>query len=121
MIADDAPDLIIVTEVIPKAQKHPIHEPLLNITGFEKFTNFNFTEENLGASGKRGVAIFANSNLDAEVVHLKARYEDHLWIQMKLRNRDNLLCGCVYRTPNKDGSKVEETTKAVCDVIMEAV
>ena len=29
MIAEKALDMIIVTEVIPKAQKHPILEPLL--------------------------------------------------------------------------------------------
>lgn len=118
-IADNPPDIIIVTEVIPKAQKHPIQEPLLKIDGFETFTNFAFTEENLGIAGKRGVAFFVNSKLETEVVNLKANYDDHLWIQIQLRNRDSLLCGCMYRTPNKD--KVEETTKAVCDVITEAV
>ena len=44
MIADNVPDIIMITEVIPKAQKHPIQEPLLNLPGFEKFTNFKFTE-----------------------------------------------------------------------------
>ena len=69
---------------MPIFQKHRIHEPLLNVTGFEKFTNFNFTEENLGASGKRGVAIFANSNLDAEVVHLKARVKHDMLGQERM-------------------------------------
>ena len=53
MIAEDTLDMIMVTEVISKAQKHPILEPLLNISGFEKFTNFKFTESDLRASGKR--------------------------------------------------------------------
>ena len=121
MIADDTLDMIIVTEVIPKAQKHPILEPLLNISGFEKFTNFKFTESDLGASGKRGVAIFVNNELDAEVIDFETKYDDHLWVQVKLRNRDSLLCGCIYRTPNKDSEKVAETTKAVCDLITEAI
>lgn len=121
VIADDVPDIIIITEVIPKAQKHPIHEPLLNINGFDKFTNFTFTEEFLGASGKRGVAIYVNDKLETEVVNLETSYDDHLWVQVKLRNHDSLLCGCIYRTPNKEKSKVMETTKVVCDIINEAV
>ena len=121
MIADDVPDIIIITEVIPKAQKHPIHEPLLNLPGFEKFTNFKFTEENLGASGKRGVAIYVNEKLDTEIVNLRSSYDDHVWVKIKLRNNDSLLCGCIYRTPSKENGKVVETTKAVCDVIAEAV
>ena len=84
VIADDTPDLIMITEVIPKAQKHPILEPLLSLSGFETFTNFTFTEENLGSSGKRGVAIFVNSKLETELVKLESTYDDHLWVQVKL-------------------------------------
>ena len=93
MIAADVPDIMIITEVIPKAQKHPIQEPLLNLTGFEKFTNFKFTEDNLGASGKRGVVIYVNEKLDTETVSLRSSYDDHVWVKVKLRNNDSLLCG----------------------------
>ena len=48
-------------------------------------------------------------------------YNDHVWVKVKLRNNDSLLCGCIYRTPSKDNKKVIETTKAICDVITEAV
>ena len=46
-VAAGEPAIVIATEVIPKAQKQPIQEPLLDIDGFEKYTNFAFTEENL--------------------------------------------------------------------------
>ena len=101
-IADDPPDIMIITEVIPKAQKHAIPEALLNVDGFEKFTNFSFTEENLGASGRRGVAIYVNEKLETEVINNDTDRKHNFWVEMNLRNQDNLLCGCIYRTPVKE-------------------
>ena len=117
-IAADQPDIVLLTEVIPKAQKNPIYETLLNIDGYEKYVNFKFTDSNLGASGKRGVAIYVKDGLQAEEVKFQTPYDDHLWIEVKLRNDDKLLCGCVYRSPSKDTTK--ETTSKVCEIIQEA-
>jgi len=36
-IADSPPDIILITEVIPKAQTNPIDEARLNIPGFNMF------------------------------------------------------------------------------------
>ena len=63
LIADDNPDVIMVTEVIPKAQKNPIPDVLLNIEGYELYKNFKEVDSNLGASGRRGVAIYVMSIL----------------------------------------------------------
>ena len=49
-------------------------------------------EENLESSGKRGVAISENIKLGTELVEMKSSYDDHQWAQVKLRNRDSLLC-----------------------------
>ena len=54
---------MVFTEVIPKAQKNKIEKSRLSIDGYELYTNFKFTEENLGASGKRGVAIYVKNDL----------------------------------------------------------
>ena len=64
------PDLILLTEVIPKAQILPIGLPSISISGFLLFTNFNpipgfllFTNfdpnlSHLGKSGYRGLAVY---------------------------------------------------------------
>ena len=57
-IAGDEPDVILVTEVIPKSQKNPISPALLNIDGYQPHYNFDLGKENLGDSGIRGVAIY---------------------------------------------------------------
>ena len=53
MIAADPADVMIIMKVFLKEQQHAISAALLNVDGFEKFTNFLFTEDNLGASGQR--------------------------------------------------------------------
>ena len=57
-IADTPPDIILITEVIPKAQINPIDEARLNIPGFNVFLNFDPTLHNLGSSNCCGIAIY---------------------------------------------------------------
>ena len=114
----DKPDIIFLTEVIPKAQKNPIHETLINISGYDKYLNFNLEDQNLGSSGKRGVAIYIKDILPSKKVVFNTKYTDHIWIEVKLRRNDKLLCGCVYRSPSQQVTK--ETTSRVCDIIQEA-
>ena len=114
----DQPDIIFLTEVIPKAQKNPIHESLMNISGYDKYLNFNLEDSNLGSSGKRGVAIYIKESLSSTKIVLGTKYADQIWIEVKLRNNDKLLCGCVYRSPSQQTTK--ETTTKVCEIIQEA-
>ena len=52
-IASDEPIMMMFTEVIPKAQRNPIALAQSTIKGYEMYTNFNHTEENLGGFGIR--------------------------------------------------------------------
>ena len=93
----------------------------MNIPGYEKYVNFKFTDLDLGASGKRGIAIYIKEDLEAEEIKMHTKYEDQLWVEVKLRNNDSLLCGCIYRSPTKYKLSTKETTTKVCDIISEAV
>ena len=104
-------DIIMITEVIPKAQKKPIPKCILNVEGYNLFLNFDCTQENLGESGIRGVAIYIKNTIESEEVKLCNVHKDHLWIEVKLKGNDKLLCGCIYRSPAKD--KAMETTKQI--------
>ena len=57
MISDDRPDLILITEVIPKKQVKTITDQLLDIDGYTPYYNFDPNKSNLGTSGICGVAI----------------------------------------------------------------
>ena len=65
------------TEVIPKAQRNPIAHAQLTII-YETYTNFNHTEENLGGSGIRGVAIYVKSELITKEVKLESQFRDEV-------------------------------------------
>ncbi len=83
-IADDEPDIIFITEMIPKAQTNPIPKALLDLEGYDMHTNFNNDDEKLGASGIRGVAIYTIFGLDVQVVELPHQHKDQVWIEIGL-------------------------------------
>ena len=120
VIASENPDIMMFTEVIPKAQKNPIFEAQLTVPGYVPYINFNCSDQNLGASGKRGVAIYVRANIPSNEIRLKTAHEDQIWVQIKLKGDDCLLCGCVYRSPVKEKSKVVESTQRICQILEEA-
>ena len=77
-IAEKEPDIMMFTEVIPKAQKNPIHETQVEINGYHLYKNFNFTDINLGASGIRGIAIYVKEGIACEEVKLQSSFADQV-------------------------------------------
>ena len=129
LIAAREPDIMLFTEVIPKAQKHPIQETRVKLKGYDVYTNFNYTDGNLGTSGIRGVAIYVKENIKCDEINSKNEYADQVWVELGLRNKDHLLCGCIYRSPTRESIyrsptremvSTIETTK-VCETINEVV
>ena len=104
IIAGDEPDVIMITEVIPKNQVNPIPLALLHIEGYQIELNFDPSKENLGRSGIRGVAIYTKSELMVNKIDLnvKGLFED-IWLVMKCGTK-TLLVGCVYRSPKSDSN-----------------
>ena len=119
VISDKKPDIMLFTEVIPKAQKNPIHETQIKIDGYEHYTNFNFSDPNLGSSGIRGVVIYVKENISCREVKPKTIYSDHVWVELSQRKNDTLLCGCIYRSPTKEKVDTKRTTDGVSNVIKE--
>ena len=104
-IAGDEPDLILVTEVIPKAQVLPIAPALLALPNYSLYTSFDPTESNLGESGRRGIGIYVREALSSCEVHLQATPSmsiEQLWISLDLVSNDKLIVGCVYMSPSGD-------------------
>ena len=47
-IANDHPDIMLITEIIPKNQVNPITQALLDIEGYKSFLNVNPNNSKLG-------------------------------------------------------------------------
>ena len=119
LIADNKPDIMLFTEVIPKAQKNPIEESQLKIDGYEHYPNFNFNDADLGLSGMRGVVIYVQESISSKKVSPSSPYKDHVWVELNLGRNGVLLCGCMYRSPTKEIEEKKKTTEAVCRVLGE--
>ena len=118
-IAGNEPDIIMITEVIPKAQIMPLSPAVLEIPMYRLFTNFDFTQARLGESGHRGVCIYIKESISAAEVSLYASTAmEQLWVSMNLVQGDKLLIGCIYMSPsgNRHDGMVElcETLKLGC-------
>lgn len=117
-IVGNEPDLILITEVLPKAQVQPIPPARLEIPGYSVNMNFEPGARNLGTSGKRGICIYVAKHLSASEVELSASsFNEHLWVRVKLQGSNSLLAGCIYRSPASDHTSVRNLCKLL-EIVM---
>ena len=111
LITGNEPHIIMISEVIPKGQIHPIEAVCVNIQGYNFHLNFDLSDRNLGGSGIRGVAIYVKDDLITDEIAFTTVYKDHVWVEIRLANAEKLLCGCIYRSPTKEKEATKESTK----------
>ena len=90
MIANEPPDIIIINDVIPNSQRNPILAASLNIDGYDLTCNFQLEEENLGAAGTRGIAIYLLDSLvysSVELGYATTVGVDHMFFSINLTNK----------------------------------
>ena len=114
IVENDKPDLILLTEVIPKAQSLPIGVSRIAIAGYHLFNNFDADLSDLGKSGCRGIVIYVADCLHPFQVSYPSGLNEHLWINISLDNNDNLLVGSIYRSPSSDKST---STNDLCNLL----
>ena len=92
IIQESSPDIIGITEVFPKNKLFDNQEIFYQINNYNLFT-VNLQEG-------RGVILYVKSDLFAEQVYFEPDFQEAVWCRVKLKNRDTLLVGCIYRSPN---------------------
>ena len=113
-VEDDKPDIIVLTECIPKAQCKPLSLACFSVGDeFTAYVNFDPELENMGLLGKRGVEILVRRELNPSEVKFTSHFGEALWIKIKLEGNDELLLGVIYRSPSADG---HQSTEALCDL-----
>ena len=114
-ISDSKPNIIVLTEVIPKAQRHPIDLATISIPEYTLHVNFELNIADLGTSGKRGIGIYTRDRLSATKISFEnSNFEEQLWISIRLRSQDKLLLGGIYRSPSTD---ITTSTKQLCSLL----
>ena len=110
------PDIMLITEIIPKKQPNPVAKCLLDIDAYNLQLNFDPDECNVGASGIRDMAIYykeslnvnLNVNVNVNVNEVKFKVNgchDHTWIEILMENNNSLLRDCIYRSQSNDFEK----------------
>ena len=84
-------DLSMITEVLPKVKLYPLKESDIAIQGYQIFSN-------------RGVALYLSNQFRAKRIDYSSKDSslECLFVEIKVNEKDNLVCGVVYRSPSKD-------------------
>ncbi len=87
-----APEIIGVTEVKPKNQTSEIKKEEYSMEGYELF------HANMENRTGRGILLYVRSLLKVKEVILESNFEENIFVEMRLRNNNKLLIGCIYRS-----------------------
>lgn len=109
-IAGNEPNIILITEILPKAHCKTVTPARLSFNGYCSI--FNFYPNAAPPSSVRGVDIYASEKLSFSEVN--TNFDEHAWIKITLRGHDSLLVGCIYRSPSSD--KLQSTIN-LCDLL----
>ena len=116
-IAGTEPDIIIITEVIPKAQVQPLSLAIFELEGYRTYLNFDPTVCNLGMTGIRGLCIFIRQGLQCLPFLTVSRAGiEALCLRVPLSGSDSLLLGALYRSPS---SCLKASTSEICNLMQQ--
>ena len=111
-IAHFAPDIICITEALPKNARYPVQNAEFQIEGYDMYTNIE--------GAHRGVIIYTAKYLKASVIDTQSiQCKESCWVEISLRNRDTLLVGCIYRSPNNssfDNTNLLSALRSACEI-----
>ena len=113
LIADNEPDLILITEVIPKTYTSCMSSSRVDIPDYFRYSNFDSDAEQV--ADMRGICVYVSSALmSTEVQFSTLSFLESLWIKMILRGSNSILVGCVYCSPSFG---LEGSTNSVCQLL----
>jgi len=112
-IANQTPDLILISEMLPKSNC-TLHPALFSLPGYSVYLNFN--SDCVSSSSIRGVGIFVSQRIHATQVTFNNvdNCIEHVWIRVKMEASDSLLVGCVYRSPSRP---ISDGVSALCELL----
>ena len=106
LIYDQDPDIIQLTEVIPKNIKNPINFDVeFQLDGYNLYYNKD-------KSPRRGVIVYIKNTIDAKLCEPlnSVEFEECVWCTIK-HNSISILLGCIYKSPSDN--EAESTDKLV--------
>ena len=90
----DRPDIVAVTEILPKSPIQQLLPSEFKLEGYKVFF--------LGLDNKksRGILFYVAMNLEVSVVNIPLAFEECLFLTAKSSSGQKILIGNIYRSPN---------------------
>ena len=99
-IQQNEPDIIAITEILPKNLAFVMDSAHYSINGYSLFCS----DISIG----RGCALYIKSGIPATQLYLDTSFQESVWCNINLTVSDKLLIGCVYRSPNSSADNNTE-------------
>ena len=96
IVKESRPDIIAITESKPKNLTYDINKVEFEIEGYTLYTN------SLVKDNTRGCILYVRNRITANEIEFQNKFDDSIWVEIKLKNNDKLAIGCIYRSPNSD-------------------
>ena len=106
-------EVIGITEIYPKNSRYLSGKAELQLEGYE----LSLSEST--SPSKRGAALYVNKKMKAEEIRFNVKFEESVWTQIKLNNKDMLLLGCIYKSSSSSPENLDELNKLLTTVSKE--
>lgn len=100
-----APDIIMITEVLPKNSRYKLIKAELSLNGYD------MSPDSFPPKEERGILIYVKQALNAVELKIESNFKEHVWVKINLKNCDKLLVGCLYKSPSSDEENLQELNK----------
>ncbi|VDI66054.1 Hypothetical predicted protein [Mytilus galloprovincialis] len=102
------PDIIMVSEVLPKNSRYIVNKSELALEGYDIFP------ENFPPNNGRGIIMYIKQELQAVEKTFKHEFKEFTCAKINLINNDKLLVGCIYKSP----SSTEENHRLLNELLL---
>jgi exonuclease III len=110
---ENIPDIIAITEVVPKNMRYTLNKAEIELSGYELFPSI------FPGSARRGAIIYVRKKLQAVEVDIDTEFKKSIWVKLNLNGNDKLLFEFVYKNPSSNEANLTALNgliSKVCDM-----
>ena len=100
-----------VTEVKPKNFRYSLNPSESNIEGY------NVHSCNIENELGRGVILYTHKSLDVVPFEPKVKFQESVWLQIKLNKYENMIVGCIYISDSESSENNERLRELMREVV----
>ena len=100
---EKAPDIIVITESLPKNRETNLQIAEFNLDGYNIFSN--------NSTRGRGIIIYTRKHLKVQELTVESDFEEYLSVKIELKKNEIIALCAIYRSPSSLNTNNEELHK----------